>query len=240
MKKLLILVGVAVVLFASSAGVSYWLQKKKADAKKEKAEAPGKTESEERLSPRVPAIKPPFVAGSGKIITEITKLQQEDDRIKKEKKSLERRAKQFQLILADIAREQTELDVKRKEVKALLQKAKDSMEEMQKKAQTWEEGQKAKRAELEKLQNLLTKFDAKEMEAYRDQAEMFAKMDPELAAQQFSSLIRGQEVKPLAKILAMMNVSKAAKIIEKMQLDPTLDSLLLREVVEARKMLPRQ
>ncbi|HLJ97707.1 MAG TPA: hypothetical protein VKU02_31385 [Gemmataceae bacterium] len=250
MWKLLSIGLTAVVLFAASAGVSWYLRYLR-EAKSEqettkKAEAeptppkrtPGSQASPPREQPANPsmpaAVRPPYNPEAEGTVQIASKLKERLDSIHMQEEQLSSRQKNLELIFQDIRSERAGIDEKRRQVSTLLKAVEEKMAELDTKVGELKQKQQQNNREATELKKNISEYESVEKERIKQVAAMYDSMEPDSAAKILQTLADSGNLDTAVKILASMRDRQAAKVLSVLG-----DAALAAQLVEKLKGLKK-
>lgn len=257
MKKLLLIGVIAVVLFGTSAGVSWYLRHLQ-DGKSEhettalEAEpghksppahgaatvAHGETAapaSGPAPSPSLPtAVRAPYNPEAESAVQIATSLKQRMDAIHVREEHLSNRQKNLELIFENIRTERAAIDEKRKEVSNLMKAVQEKMATLDTKVNELADQRQQTSKEATELKKNQTDYNGLEKDRIKQVASMYDSMEPASAAKILQTLADTGNMETAVKILGTMRERQAAKVLSELT-DPGLAAQLLDKLKGLKK-----
>lgn len=246
MKKTILLVGVAVLLFSVTAGISYFLnnenqvQAKAGQAGKSTQDPLDRGEASDD-SGKIPEGPLFTIPGPNPPVTEIAQLLQqlnaEKLKLESKRRALEVRHKQINISTQDMKNQQQTLNQVKDEVDQLLKEVRLLLKELEAKVAGITDRQTLIDRDLRELGKL--KFA--DMKALKAQAKQFESMDAEVASNILGTLIVNGQTDEAARILAVMNDRSGGDILAAIgEKDPKTGADLVNRILQARQVLNQQ
>lgn len=243
MWKLLSVGMTSLVLFAASAGVSWYLrhlketQSEQEPTKTAEAEpAFGKRPAAVLTNPlrepaanpaTQPAARPPYNPEAEGTVQIASKLRERLDSIHVQEEQLTSRQKNLELIFQDIRAERAGIDDKRRQVANLMKGVEDKMAELDSKVGELKQRQQQTSKEATELKKSVSDFDSVERDRIKQVASMYDSMEPASAAKILQTLADSGNLDTSVKILASMKDRQAAKVLAELG-----DASLAAQLVE--------
>lgn len=224
MGKLIIVGVVAVVLFALSAGLSFFLKQAghegdgDGSAGPTAAERPPKGTLPKGVTPPSPTdlkstVRAPFQPEGEAAVSMSLALSDRQERLKAQEQSLAVRKKLLETIQDDLRKEGVGIEVQKKDIKALLKEMEQQVAVMEARAAEIEEKRLQSAVQEKGLKKTMVEFAGVEQDRAKQMAAMFDNMDPEEGAKTLQQLADTGELDLAAKILSLMQERKAARIL---------------------------
>lgn len=254
MKKLILIGGVAVVMFAVSASLSYILKQGQhqpekegssasADKDKEKdktskitpTQAPKKTETTPPpTTPPQAALRPPYNPAAEEILRLQTQLKDSQARVDAEEKRLTTRKKMLELIQEDIRKERGGIDGLRKELNEHLKIIDEKFSALDRKMAELDKKNLKYEQQFKANQKVLTEIDTVEQDRVKQMAAIYDSMEAEKAAQILQQMADSGNMDTAVKVLASMRERQAARVLGELQ-----DRALAAEMFDKLKVLKK-
>jgi flagellar motility protein MotE (MotC chaperone) len=255
MWKLLSIGLTAVVLFAASAGVSWYLRHlKETKLEQEPAKAsegePASTKraaaqpsnqsrethgSSAAANPSMsPAVRAPFNPEAEGTVQIATQLKERLASIHLQEEQLSSRQKNLELIFQDIRAERTGIDEKRRQVSNLMKTVEEKMAELDSKVGDLKQQQQQTNKNATELKKNISEYDNLEKDRIKQVAAMYDSMDPGSAAKILQTLAESGNLDTAVKILATMRDRQAAKVLTELG-DPGLAAQLVERLKGLKK-----
>jgi flagellar motility protein MotE (MotC chaperone) len=251
MKKGMILIVVALVLFAASALLSNYLQQ----GKKSATEAAGSHEmrdadtgngsptshgSNTMLSQvsdadtqRV-AVRPSYNTGAEEVVQLANSYRERLATVRERETQLMARQKQMELVHQDIRGERAAVDELRKQVAEELNAVKELQAQLKKKEGEVDEQQQKTAAEIKEMEQRGTKLEMVETSNVQKMAEMINNMPAESAARILQQMADSGKMDTAVKLMGQMKERQAAKILAEFS-DPSLAAQLLEKLKDLKR-----
>lgn len=237
MRKLLVFGGAALLLFAISAGISWYLHGLKQNAETEAAHEtspttrpqPGARDTTTQAPPMRPSARPTYNPEADTAVQLAAKLREQEESLRRRELQFSIRQKQLEIIYGDIRNERGGLDLLRKQVdeeaKALNAKA----AELDRKALEMQQQRLQTAKETGELKRTMTEFESVESDRIKQMAAIYDTMAPENAAKILQNLIDANSSDIAVKIMASMKERQAARVLAEFR-DPTTAAQLLEKL----------
>jgi Cu/Ag efflux protein CusF len=225
---MIVLLCVVILLFGLAAGGSWYLQSMQ--TKDKEADAPTKVSDEKPAKPAHPAAhkhasgesaKPiirPTPAKDAEHLTQLASaLQQQKDQLDTRAKELDLRAKQMNIVHDEIKKEQTKLNVMRKEIQIELLRVQAKLEELDKKLADGKSLQNNIESSKKELTRTKLEIDDREWVNLKAQVKPFEKMEAETAAAVIVDMADSGKLDTAVKMLSLMRDRQAAAVFAEIQ-----------------------
>lgn len=217
MGKLIIVGVVAVVLFAFSAGLSFYLKKAEPEANGGSAavERPAKVKDSTPVPPpeSKPGLRAPFQPEGEAAVSMGLALTDRQERLKIQEQSMALRKKLLETIQDDLRKEGIAIDLQKKDIKALLKEMEQQVAAMEAKASEIEERRLKSAAQDKVLKKTMVEFEGVESDRVKQMAALYDNMEAEAAAQSLQQMADTGDLDLAAKILSLMRERKAANVL---------------------------
>ena len=248
MKKLVVLVLVAGVLFGLSAGGSWmWRQHSKPHEEEEaglesliatKPENMSKSKEgpvagHVAAAPQRSAVRPPYTAGADEAVQLASNLRERLATVKERELQLAARQKQLQLIYNDIRSERSAVDELRKQVGEELKAVKEKMDAAERKKVEIEQQKQELTDKGTQMQKSVMEIEENERRNIDKMAKMYQGMEPESAARVLQQMADTGKMETAVKVLGQMQERQAAKVLS------VLPEALAAQLLEKMKGLKR-
>ncbi len=247
MKKLVVLVLVAGVLFGLSAGGSWmWRHHSKPHEEEEaghesliatKPENMGKSKDGPvagyAAAPQRSAVRPPYTAGADEAVQLASNLRERLAAVKERETQLAARQKQLQLIYNDIRSERSAVDELRKQVGEELKAVKEKMDAAERKKVEIEQQKQELTDKGTQMQKSVMEIEENERRNIDKMAKMYQGMEPESAARVLQQMADTGKMETAVKVLGQMQERQAAKVLS------VLPEALAAQLLEKMKNLKR-
>lgn len=231
MKKVILLGGLTLVLFALSAAASWYLKGLKPpsttdSAKDGKASAEKVAEkvkdvpldkemanlSVQPINPLRSAVRPDFVGPADEAVAVAERLRQQNTIIREKEAKLADRQKSMELVYGDVKSERSTVDEMRKQVGEELKAVEEKMLAVERKRTEAEKEFQKSKADLDARLKDKIEMVAEEEVNFKKIAETMDQTEPEIAAKILEKWSEGK-IDIAVKILAQMKERNAAKVI---------------------------
>lgn len=222
MKRMLLILVVAVVLFGASAGVSVFMQKappKEGETTSEKDKGTKgllsrseKIEEEEKKAPELPnkSILKPSAESLAQLAAS---LRQKEELIHAKEQKLVTRQGQLNLIFNDMKTEQKAIEDLRKEIASEMALLTTKMDELERKATDLDRKKTKLSEHASEVKKAVFEVDAVEQNRIKQIGAMYNSMDAEVAAEVFQQMADSGKLDTAVKILANMQDRQAARVL---------------------------
>ena len=251
MKKGIILIVVALVLFAASALVSHYLQQGKKtgtesasthevrDGDAWDGSAAGRAaNTAPSMAPdadtqRV-AVRPSYNTGAEEVVQLANSYRDRLAGVRERETQLTARQKQMDLIHQDIRGERAAVDELRKQVAEELNAVKELQAQLKKKEGEVDEQQQKTAADIKDMEQRGTKIEIVENTNVLKMAEMINNMPAESAARILQQMADSGKMDTAVKLMGQMKERQAAKILAEFS-DPSLAAQLLEKLKDLKR-----
>lgn len=250
MWKLLSIGLTAVVLFAASAGVSWYLRylaESKAEHESPKAAEPESAFTKPKAPAANPlreqpatnpslqaAVRPPYNPEAEGTVQLASKLRERLDSIHAQEEQLASRQKNLELIFQDIRAERAGIDDKRRQVVNLLKAVEEKMAELDSKLGELKQKQQQNNKEATELKKNISEYETLEKDRIKQVASMYDSMEPASAAKILQTLADSGNMDTAVKILASMRERQAARVLAELG-EPALAAQLVDKLRGLKK-----
>jgi flagellar motility protein MotE (MotC chaperone) len=225
MKKVMVLGGIALVLFGVSAAVSWFLSPKLQHGPEEEpavgrridntgsgsAKQPSAVGTNEELTKSV--ARPPYTPGTDEAVTLASNLRERLAAVREKEDRLLSRQKNLEIVYQDIRGERGNLDQLRKQVAAELRAVDEKMSAVERRFAEAEQKRVDNEQRVTETQKNLIAIESNEQTNFKRMAEMYDAMEPESAAQIMLQLSNSGKMDTAVKVLSQMRPRQAAAIL---------------------------
>ncbi|GBD35372.1 hypothetical protein HRbin36_00484 [bacterium HR36] len=250
MKRLLLYIAVPAILFAASAGVSWWWQRQReplgsstpgqrSETASASNEASAETQetasadassssSAERVAVRLS--HPHQIEAAVQLMTALEKRREE---LRRQEETLAQRQKNLELLYNDIRGERSALDALRKQIQEEMRLLEAQAQQLEQKQQELQRHKEEVAERLKDYESSLRQFEDTERKNLETLAERVGNMAPESAAKLFEHMANSGNMDTAVKLFSLVKETRAAKILEQMPPD------LATQLIERVKLLKR-
>lgn len=154
-----------------------------------------------------------------------------------QKKQLEARQKQLDLIFQDIRTERSSIEDLRRELSNQLKAAEEERTALDRKLQEIQEQQQVTTKKEKDLEKTLTSVQGTEEKNLKREAEIFGTMEPASAAKILQQMVKEDKLDTAVSLLGMMKERKAAQVLAELN-DSSMATQLLEKLKRLKKATP--
>ncbi len=242
MGRIIALAAVALVLFAASAGVSWYLRQSypghttEANGGEPTAKAPAKSPAGPAagagLAPAGemrPAVRPQYNPEAEGAVQLATNLSRQMEALRTREQQFAARQKSLEMIYLDIRGERAMLDELRKQVAQEAKAVDDRLAVVERRAGEVAQQKQDATDQVKEMKKTMTEFEGVEGERIRQMAAMYDVMAPENAAKILQQMADTGSIDTAVKVLASMKERQAARVLAELP-DPNAAAQLLERM----------
>ncbi len=228
MSRMIMLLGVAVVLFSLAAGGSWYLQnlqRKDDEDQKGKDEPIGKnTKTAPYVKPltvegggtTAPIVRPPISSEAEKNAALGLRLNVQDEVLKRREENLAKTEKRINIVHEKIREEHVRIEESRKMVKEELAFVEKQLERLEKRAAEVDAEKQRVASQLEEIKKIMVQIQPDQSKGLMAMAKIYESMEVDVAAGMLVGMVERGKVDDAVTIFRLMKTDKSASIFGKM------------------------
>lgn len=232
MKRMLVVLGVAIVLFSASAAASFYLGRHEshhgAEEAKEVKEAKGDkghkgvpsfakgTVAASDIGPARPLAKANNSSTPENVAILAANLRQQTESLRLKEQSLTTRQKHLEVIYQDMRNERKALDQMREEIASELKGLTDALDKLERKAGDLNKQKQKISEQAKEIKQSIFEMEGVEQKRVKQMATMYDSMDPETAGEILQQMADSGKLDMAVKILSTMQERQAARVLAQM------------------------